>query len=169
MKYESLVIDDYKCVQISSLNVLCIKLWLKEDPNLHTDHFDIHSKSLIGRLTGKTLKKSWAGFPISSYAIYQNWESFQIRKWQQLEIHFPNLKSYWSFSRKVHNTFHHKTSKHQSPISWSFKTISKGEKSDIWLRNKNNLKIWCTEWLKSDWKFEAPSMVVHLSDIFIVS
>ena len=138
LKYESLVIADYNCVQISSSNVLRIKLWLKEDSNLHTNHFDIHSKSFIGRLTGKTLKKVGHFWPYLHMQHNKTGNLYKFVNWQQLEINFPNLESCSSFGKKVHNTFDHKTSRNQTPLSWSFKTIFKGEQSDTWLRKKND-------------------------------
>ena len=49
LRYESLVAD-YECVKSGSLTVLCIKLWMKEDGNLLTNHLQyslkiIHSKA----------------------------------------------------------------------------------------------------------------------------
>ena len=38
LRYETLVIAHYKYIKISRIAVMDIKLWMKEDLDLHTDH-----------------------------------------------------------------------------------------------------------------------------------
>ena len=38
VRYETLVIADYKYVKISRIDVMDVKLWMKEDVDLHTNH-----------------------------------------------------------------------------------------------------------------------------------
>ena len=38
LRYETLVSVDYNCVKISRIAVVDIKLWMKEDLDLHTNH-----------------------------------------------------------------------------------------------------------------------------------
>ena len=39
LRYETLVIADYEYVKISRIAVMNFKLWMKEDLDLHTNHF----------------------------------------------------------------------------------------------------------------------------------
>ena len=52
LRYETLVIADNEYIKISRIAVMDLRLWLKEDLDLHTYHsFELHSNSLIGKHT----------------------------------------------------------------------------------------------------------------------
>ena len=38
LRYETLVIDDHEYVKVSRITVMDIKLWMKENLDLHTNH-----------------------------------------------------------------------------------------------------------------------------------
>ena len=44
LRYETLVIADYEYVKIFRIPVMDIKLWMKEDPDLHTNRLSLSFK-----------------------------------------------------------------------------------------------------------------------------